>query len=860
MTLPLNLRKRAGLTIHTSVLVLCMALPGTASAALMKWTLSYPPRFRANPGLATNPANGHVLLFGGGFWLPTDTWGHDEDSLGDFWEWDGSNWRQIESVGPGPRSGALMSFNSATGKLMLFGGQVKTLRQSGGMLGVRHLSDTWEWDGRTWNQVSAVAPVGAFAEAITMGFDEARSQMVMVATDPTTFPAAANSYTWSGRDWQKIGTAPTDAQFTSAAFDSEVGRLVLVGSGYFQNNYHTWERVGGNWRLASAPEPGFSEVLGLIGDPTHGRVYLLAASQDQPALGLWLRKSGIWKRIGDAGYLRGLSHVELRVPAVWDGVNNGCLGFDQTDAQSEHHINYSSTLQLQSGVWLPVFPNTPGGRFHPGIANDKDRKRLVVFGDQQWFDTPSFDTWEYDGTLWELKSNTPSPNPGFSGFSLIYDSVRRRTVAIDLNPTPPIAPGIWEWDGTTWSHTDFTNRPTPNQRTTAAFHAALGRIVQFGGVGEHDTHGRAETWLLDGLTWHKLDIPGPPGRVDALSCYDNLRGRMVVFGGRPVTYGGPAFGDTWEFDGAAWANVSNDGPPPNPHPLFDNAIQFMTYQESRGRTLLLTLPFATGLNGLFEDPAHPPAELSQLWEWDGSAWTKRSVSQPFIPTVVAEPDWRTDPPNRFPAQEFSVTPGWVSRCSLGFDPAAESLLSVGGTNRSGSGSMFANVDVPARLIEVPAPSIVAQPASPIAIRGQWISLDARVVADSATYEWRKEGVALSDSGRYSGVSTPTLTIRDVRMDDAGAYDVVVTPADGPALTSLTATLRVRDPADLSGDGFVTTVDLALMLGAFGRSSQYSLCAGLSPLTLYQACLEDINHDGKVDTADLVLLLLRLGSH
>ena len=59
-----------------------------------------------------------------------------------------------------------------------------------------------------------------------------------------------------------------------------------------------------------------------------------------------------------------------------------------------------------------------------------------------------------------------------------------------------------------------------------------------------------------------------------------------------------------------------------------------------------------------------------------------------------------------------------------------------------------------------------------------------------TYQWRKDGVPLSDGGSVTGSQTATLTIDPVSFDDAGSYDVVVTDDCG-TITSSAAALSVE---------------------------------------------------------------------
>ncbi|HOX56770.1 MAG TPA: immunoglobulin domain-containing protein [Candidatus Paceibacterota bacterium] len=64
---------------------------------------------------------------------------------------------------------------------------------------------------------------------------------------------------------------------------------------------------------------------------------------------------------------------------------------------------------------------------------------------------------------------------------------------------------------------------------------------------------------------------------------------------------------------------------------------------------------------------------------------------------------------------------------------------------------------------------------------------------SLSYQWRKNGIPLSNTGNISGATTPTLILTGVLAGNAGSYDVIVANSAGSA-TSPAATLTVVDPA------------------------------------------------------------------
>ena len=61
-----------------------------------------------------------------------------------------------------------------------------------------------------------------------------------------------------------------------------------------------------------------------------------------------------------------------------------------------------------------------------------------------------------------------------------------------------------------------------------------------------------------------------------------------------------------------------------------------------------------------------------------------------------------------------------------------------------------------------------------------------------SYQWRHNGLPLTNDARITGVNTPALTINSARYDDEGPYDCVVTDNCGP-VTSSAATLTLPTP-------------------------------------------------------------------
>ncbi|OGW96874.1 MAG: hypothetical protein A3G33_00380 [Omnitrophica bacterium RIFCSPLOWO2_12_FULL_44_17] len=124
-----------------------------------------------------------------------------------------------------------------------------------------------------------------------------------------------------------------------------------------------------------------------------------------------------------------------------------------------------------------------------------------------------------------------------------------------------------------------------------------------------------------------------------------------------------------------------------------------------------------------------------------------------------------------------------------------------------------------------APVITTQPISQTKNLGENASF---TVAASGTaplsYQWRKGTSPLSDTGKFSGVTTTTLTISDVADAEEGNYNCVVSNMVGSA-TSDDASLTVRDVAPV-----ITTQPVSQTKNP-GENATFTVAAsGTAPLS------------------------------
>jgi len=88
-----------------------------------------------------------------------------------------------------------------------------------------------------------------------------------------------------------------------------------------------------------------------------------------------------------------------------------------------------------------------------------------------------------------------------------------------------------------------------------------------------------------------------------------------------------------------------------------------------------------------------------------------------------------------------------------------------------------------RLGGAVAPKITTQPKPQIIGYGSAASFAVTATGtEPLAYQWKKEGIALSDGGRFAGANTPDLRITAAQVADLGDYSCVVSNAGGSTLS------------------------------------------------------------------------------
>jgi hypothetical protein len=521
------------------------------------WTERTPtgasPPARDSHAMAYDSARGKVVLFGG--------YGGDAYPLQDTWEWDGASgtWteRTPTDTSPPARAHHAMSYDSARGKVVLFGGDT----------GTSTLDDTWEWDGAsgTWTKrtPSGASPPARARHAMT--FDSARAKVVLFAGD-TGSSILQDAWEWEGASgtWTErtpAGASPPARSSHAMAYDSARGKVVLFGgdTGAPVQDTWAWDGASGTWtdRTPTGASPPARHSHAMAYDSARGRVVLFGGDTGTPMQDTWEWDGarGAWTNRTPTGgspparAMHAMAYDEARGRVLLFGGHtcSGCILQDTWEWDGE------------SGTWTDMAPTgaSPPARDSHAMAYDSARGTVVLFGGYGG-EFPPKDTWEWDGATGTWTDRTPaSPRERFS-HAMAYDSARDRVVLFGgaastfISPLASLLQDTLEWDGTTGTWTSRTpagSSPPARRSHAMARDGARGKVVLFGGYGGSTYLRDIMEWDGASGTWTDRTPTGvsPPARDSHAMAYDSARGKVVLFGGSR-TY---SLQDTWEWDGRA---------------------------------------------------------------------------------------------------------------------------------------------------------------------------------------------------------------------------------------------------------------------------------------------------------------------
>jgi uncharacterized protein (TIGR03437 family) len=252
------------------------------------WTAATPqavPTARSNHAMAYASGLNQLVMFGG---VINGNVGLAKDT----WVWNGSNWiNQNLSLGPSVRYGHTMAYDSAHNQVVMFGGNGPF------QPGCSYLGDTWIWNGSEWTQATPQTSPPARA-GHGMAYDSARGKVVVFGGvgasgfgNQCTSQNLNDTWVWDGSNWTEESpkTMPPTLNSFAMAFDAAHGQTVLFGGvgagGVFDANNDTWIWDGSNWTQESPQtSPSARTEYAMAYDSTHSQIVLFGGQLNTSGL------------------------------------------------------------------------------------------------------------------------------------------------------------------------------------------------------------------------------------------------------------------------------------------------------------------------------------------------------------------------------------------------------------------------------------------------------------------------------------------------------------------------------------------------------------------------------------------------
>jgi YD repeat-containing protein len=270
-------------------------------------------------------------------------------------------WSKVSDSGPGARVRTALSYDSARGVVVLFGGRTTTPDVLN--------SETWEWDGTTWTERATTGPPATDRHALA--YDSIRQQTVLFTGVIGNNSSLPGTWLWDGTTWRKANTPahPSSAWGHSMAFDRDRGVVVLFGGAAGGNQ--TWEWNGTSWsfRTSAGPRPIDVDAHAMTYDSVRQRILLVCMT----SVG-----TQTWEWNGTIWLLRNSNGPALAINAA-----DGSLAFDETRGVAVlfgNAANGSQTWEWNGTTWTKRLLADPLPQGSHTITFDRAISAIVLFG------------------------------------------------------------------------------------------------------------------------------------------------------------------------------------------------------------------------------------------------------------------------------------------------------------------------------------------------------------------------------------------------------------------------------------------------------------------------------------------------
>ncbi len=283
---------------------------------------------------------------------------------------------------------------------------------------------------------------------------------------------------------------------------------------------------------------------------------------------------------------------------AYDRSRDRVVVFGGATGRTEQAEMFSDTWEWDGKKWQEIEISGPSPRAYSGMTYDANRRVVVLTGGRNSKNETIADTWEYDGSSWKcLQKQSPYAR---DHITLVYNPIRRVVLAFGGFDGAKTCGDLWQWDGHEWLLISDSG-PAKRAAYGMLWDHERKTILLYGGTNIQARY--SDLWEWDGRGWRSLADPyGNPNRNHFVMVYDISRQVIISFGGLNRRY--LPDGTTLKLLGNKFHNLEANGPAPR----FNHT---MVYIESRNNIFLF------GGCDRREDKYIP---LNDSWVWDGTNW------------------------------------------------------------------------------------------------------------------------------------------------------------------------------------------------------------------------------------------------
>lgn len=540
---------------------------------------------------------GEFMLFGGF---------DGSQPLDETWIYKSGAWSQrFPAASPEARYGHSMVYDAFRKRVVMFGGTN----------GADMFGGTWEWDGTVWTKLNlATHPSDRQNAAMAYNSTEHLTYLFGGSSPTSTFPA--DTWTFDGTVWTKLTNpgpgSPVDAQMLrhpSMAFDPVndvmlmVAETQITGSVANENSLYNWDPAFHQWYEQEQQHmPAFIDIS-MTWDPRRQRIVLFGGYLGDfvTTSGSTYEVDGFQLQVGPALPAGG---PPTRARAAAAAGPNGLVLYGGIDSQGRAlNDTWLRGDSLGTTIWASTPTNrAPVPRIGAVAAYDAARGEVVLYGGAD--NGALGDTWLWDQPNWSSGPAGPQAR-AFSGMA--YNEVAGETVL---------------FGGTDFSGVGSGSSGEPivgcgsgtGSGSGSGSGSGAGSAVAAPPGDAMCPNEFSDTWEFKNGLWMQISLAASPTRrVLPAMTYDADHGRVILFGG---TNGGVPMADTWTFkrsDDTWTALATTVSPPAMYYPR-------LAYDRTRNKAVLYGV-IGQGI-----------AARAELWELDGSTWSKPPVGTIVPPT------------------------------------------------------------------------------------------------------------------------------------------------------------------------------------------------------------------------------------